>query len=254
MTAATEVPTLTLRERAAAGVDDAKKAQAQRYAESKARRQREELKHLTKLLNEFLDVTEAEYVVTEDGHSIAVVDGLRFRATEFDDEWNLEVALPCSRDCGHDCWRQVFGVIDLGALLAEPQAHDQPCPGQPAVEPPRPATPRERAESAVANLRVAGDRLERAWDTINRLALGRGVAKALAIVRLMQVINPETNKAHSATSAEKVVELDEEFLRYRKEEHAAEVEKWRAQTHYDACMKVADIEVVAYEASERGIG
>lgn len=67
----------------------------------------------------------------------------------------------------------------------------------------------------------------------------------------MGTINEETGKPHSATSAEKVVEHDEEYRAYRKAERDAEVERLRSLTAFEAAKRSADLELAVYQAWER---
>lgn len=109
---------------------------------------------------------------------------------------------------------------------------------------------RTRAETSIARIETAAERLAQAARTIQELEDGRPAEKSAAIRRLMQTENPETGKAHSASSAEKIVETDPEYSVYRRRQADAEVEKHRAYGAYEAAKLLArlDVEVFSVEA------
>lgn len=99
-------------------------------------------------------------------------------------------------------------------------------------------------DAAITEMRAAG----RAWSTaqaeVFRLAKLRGVEKKLAVLRIMgtpdaPTTNPLTGKAHSATSAEAIVEVDAEYSSFVNQCNAAEVQLIFAQTEYEAAKLIA---------------
>lgn len=107
----------------------------------------------------------------------------------------------------------------------------------------KPASPADAAHLSIRLVQDAGEQVAQAHDTVTRLADGRAEAKAAAILRLMQTMNPLTHKQHSAASAEAVVESDLDYASYRAVERAAEVERWRALAHYESAKLVAALDV-----------
>lgn len=81
---------------------------------------------------------------------------------------------------------------------------------------------------------TAGDRLAAATDLEMTLEDTRPAAKQLAVLRIVGTVNPATGKAHSASSAEAVVETDEEYAAYRARQRAAVVERIKARAYYEA--------------------
>lgn len=99
------------------------------------------------------------------------------------------------------------------------------------------------ARSAIAAVNAAGERLAQAIRTIQELEDARPAEKPAAIRRIMQTTNEETQKAHSASSAEKVVETDAEYAAYRRRQADAEVEKHRAFASYETAKLTARLEL-----------
>jgi hypothetical protein len=79
----------------------------------------------------------------------------------------------------------------------------------------------------------AVDRLADAVEHELRLEDGRAAAKQEAISRLMQGPNPLTGKAHSASSAEAVVETDAQYAAYREQQYAARRATMKAEAYRD---------------------
>lgn len=92
----------------------------------------------------------------------------------------------------------------------------------------------ERARRAIAQVTAAGERLAQAAARVQELEDARPMIKSAAIRRLMTTTNEETQKPHSASSAEKIVESDAEYFAHRQLQRDAEVEKHRAYAAYEA--------------------
>lgn len=69
----------------------------------------------------------------------------------------------------------------------------------------------------------------------------RAIEKTAAIQRLMQTTNPETQKVHSASSAEKVVELDAAYAELRGKQRTAAAATITARAAYEAQKRRADL-------------
>lgn len=80
---------------------------------------------------------------------------------------------------------------------------------------------------------TAGDRLAEAKERELRLEDMRPAHKMDAILRIMQGTNPLTGKAHSASSAEAVVETDAEYAAYRAAQREATVAVIKARAYYE---------------------
>lgn len=102
---------------------------------------------------------------------------------------------------------------------------------------------RETAEQAIAAIEAAGERLAAACRQEMWLEDQRALVKALAIRRLMTTTNPDTEKPHSATSAEKVVETDAEYAAHRARQADAVVETIKARAAYEAAKRRADVAI-----------
>jgi hypothetical protein len=105
------------------------------------------------------------------------------------------------------------------------------------------------AEKRIADIIGAGERLALAVRTVQELEDTRPLVKSDAIRRLMGMTNPETGKPHSASSAEKIVESDGEYLAHRRQQANAEVEKHRAFARYEASKLQARLAVAAAEGA-----
>jgi len=104
------------------------------------------------------------------------------------------------------------------------------------------------ARKAIRNVRVAGESLGLAKMEEQRLEDERCTAKRDAIVRIMQSENPLTGKAHSASSAEAVVETDAEYAAYRKSQRQAVLDTQCAFADYEAAKLTAQLEVALIRA------
>lgn len=71
----------------------------------------------------------------------------------------------------------------------------------------------------------------------------RPLVKSAAIRRLMGTENPETGKPHSASSAEKVVETDAEYMAHRRAQRDAVVATQEAWGRYEAAKQRAALAV-----------
>jgi hypothetical protein len=107
------------------------------------------------------------------------------------------------------------------------------------------------AREALRAIVTAGERMAQAHAAVQDLADGRAAEKSFAIRRLMSTTNEETGKPHSATSAEKVVEHDEEYRAYRRAERDAEVERLRSLAAFETAKRSADLELELHRAWER---
>jgi hypothetical protein len=188
------------------------------------------------------------------------VDGLRFtlRNTPYADSYRdydrLHVLLPCPRP---GCRRldelvavHVTGVWDIATALAEGGPwHHTDCTverdeeGNP-IHPPKPPK-LTAADVADLEMRVAisdiekdGDEKGAAYDLVAELEDQRPLVKADAIRRLM-----ETGKATSATAAEKVVELDADYMDHRAKQRAAEIERHRMNARFESAIANAHYRV-----------
>lgn len=99
------------------------------------------------------------------------------------------------------------------------------------------------AEQAIVAIETAAERLAAAVRDEMQLEDQRPIMKTLAIRRLMQSENPETQKPHSASSAEKVVEADAEYAAHRARQHEAVVETIKARAAYESAKRRADVAI-----------
>lgn len=72
----------------------------------------------------------------------------------------------------------------------------------------------ERAEGIIGDVEKHGERWAALAHREDELESRRPLAKVEAIRRIMGTDNPDTGKAHSASSAEKVVETDPEYFAF----------------------------------------
>lgn len=107
----------------------------------------------------------------------------------------------------------------------------------------------ETANTAIEAIEQAAERLAIATRTEMELEDQRPLMKTLAIRRLMGMENPETQKPHSASSAEKLVEADPEYSAHRARQAAAVVETIKARGAYEAQRRRADLAVAMSEVS-----
>lgn len=85
-------------------------------------------------------------------------------------------------------------------------------------------------------IREAGDRLAAATHVEMVLEDTRPAAKQMAVLRIVGTLNPATGKPHSGSSAEAVVETDEEYAAYLTRQRAATVDRITARAAYDAAV------------------
>lgn len=114
-------------------------------------------------------------------------------------------------------------------------------------------SPAAKEREAIRAIVTAGERMALAHATVQNLADGRAIEKSFAIRRLMATMNDDTGKPHSASSAEKVVELDAEFMAYRRAERDAEIERHRSIAAFESAKLMGALEVEVYKAWERQI-
>ncbi len=105
-----------------------------------------------------------------------------------------------------------------------------------------------------ATSRPAAEDLARATTVEMLTELYRPAEKAAAIQRLMQTTNPLTGKPHSASSAEAVVETDQEYWAFRERQIGLVAQRIRAKAAYDAACYRAQLAVerVRSETTARG--
>lgn len=82
----------------------------------------------------------------------------------------------------------------------------------------------------------------------------RCFAKRDAIRRIMQQPNEETSKPHSASSAEKVVETDAEYMAFRKKQREAVVATQLARGRFYAARLRAELEIVVLRDTAGAVG
>ena len=87
---------------------------------------------------------------------------------------------------------------------------------------------------------TAGDELARATAHEMALEAGRAAEKAAAIRRIIDGgPNGLTQKPHSASSAEAIVETDEQYAAYLAQQRDAVIAKIQAQARYDSAVLIA---------------
>jgi hypothetical protein len=89
-------------------------------------------------------------------------------------------------------------------------------------------------EIAIAGVETLAEAWGDAESYEQQLEDDRALEKQAAILRIMQTTNPLTSKPHSASSAEAVVEQDEQYRVYRQRQSAAVVAKFTARGVYEA--------------------
>ncbi len=89
------------------------------------------------------------------------------------------------------------------------------------------------ADEMLGRIERAGEALADAAEREAELEDYRAGEKSAAILRLMQGANPLTGKAHSASSAEAVVETDAEYAAYRARQRKATVATIHARVAYE---------------------
>lgn len=265
----------TLRERAARALAEAVDKEALALAEKAAADLRDNEQELLAQLSAKLGVLSVDYILAQDGHNIASVDGLRFsvRLPIWEDRLyirRLHVETTCARGCREALWVEVSDMLSLGNALAGEHTHLHDClvvydengdpvtdrdgkPLGPFSDRPRSMSAREKADAAIARIEAAAERLAAAHRAIQELEDGRPAEKSAAIRRLMQTENTETGKPHSASSAEKIVETDAEYAAYRRRQADAEVEKHRAIGAFEVAKTSARIEAEAYACWARNV-
>lgn len=91
----------------------------------------------------------------------------------------------------------------------------------------------ETIGSTLVAVEAAAERLAQAMAEELRLHSQKGVEKSAAICRLMGTPNAETDKPHSASSAEKVVESDAEYAAFLAKCRQSIVARVRAEAEYE---------------------
>lgn len=77
----------------------------------------------------------------------------------------------------------------------------------------------------------------------DKIEAERARAKSDAIARIMQTTNPLTGQPHSASSAEKVVETDEQYATYLFNKRSLVHEKLRHETAYKSAYLRAELQI-----------
>ncbi len=91
-------------------------------------------------------------------------------------------------------------------------------------------------ETLLTRLQHAAEGLVEATDVVAALEDQRAEQKRNAILRLMQETNPLTQKPHSASSAEAVVETDATYAQHRRAQREAEANKIYARATYECAV------------------
>lgn len=109
-------------------------------------------------------------------------------------------------------------------------------------------------EKAQATLTRAGEAYATALAEESRLHSLRGLEKAQAIGRIVGTEDPLTGRAHSATSAEKVVEQDGAYSLFLSECRASVITRIQRETEYENAKLTAWIIArgVVLQSSDRG--
>lgn len=215
----------------------------------------EEREHLAREIKRWfgIDVDTATIAVIG-GFASVEVEGLTFgfRKTNKDypgDRPELVIAQPCDKGCGVDVWLIAHYPTDISDAVDSSQRHAWDCTDERSKRPAAPIiVPRE--ERAIDDVLAAAEVYAQAVVRIMELEDGRASEKSMAIRRLMQTTNDETGKQHSASSAEKIVELDSEYAAYRKQQRDAEVDRWRADGALFAAKQHARLAVASVRAGD----
>lgn len=112
----------------------------------------------------------------------------------------------------------------------------------------------EVVRAAIKAVRTAAQNLGEAKAHEQLLEDGRSLEKSAAIRRLMGTENPETGKPHSASSAEKVVEQDEQYKKYRQIQANAVISSQIAWGDYEVAKLNAALEIALVEVNTVRIG
>jgi hypothetical protein len=115
-------------------------------------------------------------------------------------------------------------------------------------------SPREECELSIAMIEAAADRCAQAHAEVQRLEDARAELKAQCIAEMIGKPDPlKVGGVHSASSAEKIVEIHPRYAAHRHLQNEAEVERWRALGQFSAAKRRADLDLIVFRASqERG--
>jgi hypothetical protein len=115
-------------------------------------------------------------------------------------------------------------------------------------------TLREECELSIAMIEAAAERCAQAHADVQRLEDARAELKAQCIAEMIGKPDPlKVGGVHSASSAEKIVEIHPRYAAHRQLQNEAEVERWRALGQYAAAQRRADLDLILFRASqERG--
>lgn len=104
-------------------------------------------------------------------------------------------------------------------------------------------SPFESALTAIDEVEAAAERLATAQTVEATLEDQRPLVKQQAIRRIIGTENPLTQKPHSASSAEAVVEQDEQYMQHRRAQRDATVATQTAWGAYEASKLRAQLAV-----------
>lgn len=105
-----------------------------------------------------------------------------------------------------------------------------------------------RAEEAIAEYEVAAREYADAALRELTLEAGRHPLKRQIVARLLTELNPETGKSHSATSAEKQIELDAEYAAHLATVREVVGEKYESRTRMESARLRARLAIAALGA------
>jgi hypothetical protein len=271
MTATTVQKPPSIVERAQSALEEVRVRSIERERES-LQRQREARRLLIvgHLMHAFGE--EAEQIIerpVDDGSSdIAVLQGESFQMRN--DRWGemtLHVRCTCT-ECGEALWvtlgRSVQATLrELGAVLemgpndltheretgwfclqqhddeGEPTTDKQGNPLPVRIKPAPPPAPGE----FFADFERATESLATAFAREHETQSLKGLRKAEAIGRIIGTTDPLTQRPHSASSAEKVVEQDPEYFAFLAECRAAIVDRIRREGDYQGCLLRAQLSI-----------
>lgn len=100
-----------------------------------------------------------------------------------------------------------------------------------------------QAEQAIRDYEVAADRWVQAAQQEMAMEAGRPAVKREAIARIMAGTNALTNKPHSASSAEAVVEMDQDYAAYLRRQREVVAEKNGHYTDMTAAKLRAELNI-----------
>lgn len=256
----TIAPTVPLLERARLAAEEIQREtnaiNRQNWADARKRDTEALIKAMAESLDETIAAEDVSY--DENSHRVSViVDGRAFAIVDHGNydypREALSVDVRCARGCGVPLWV----VIEYGGLarlhevlLDTNETHRYDCI---LVERPRVLDAYEKAHAAATTITEAGARVATAYGVVQFLEDNRPLIKAKCIEAMIGTPNPlgKPGAVHSASSAEAVVEQHADYWQHRRDQEAAEVERWNALAGFDAAKLIARLEVERYAADER---